>query len=93
MKKWHSLIMLMKTYKASELTTYEIFCIEGTSYLLRGDSMAIPCCGVVSGFSFGAAASGDVTAQIWKPVGGDTYEVVGETLFSGNIYMLLFFFK
>ena len=52
--------------------------------------MAIPCCGSVSNFKFGASASGDVTAQIWKPVSGDTYEVVGETLFSGNAEVIFF---
>lgn len=55
--------------------------------------MAIPCCGVVSGWSFAAAASGDLTAQVWKNTGGNTYEVVGETLISGMKYLDDFVFS
>ncbi|XP_053382149.1 uncharacterized protein LOC123540716 [Mercenaria mercenaria] len=55
---------------------------SGTSYLLSGTSMAIPCCGVISEWSFAAAAAGDLTAQVWQDT-GSAYEVIGETLISG----------
>ncbi|KAL4218037.1 hypothetical protein ACF0H5_022775 [Mactra antiquata] len=71
------------------LTSAVIGSDTGKTYLLDGTNIKISCCGVVTKWTFGLMNTGDVTAQVWKPLGGDMYEVVGETSGTGTANSLL----
>ncbi|XP_052764838.1 protocadherin Fat 3-like [Mya arenaria] len=55
------------------------------SYVMRGASMKVPCCGVISEWRFATAAAGDLSAQVLRQDAGNSYTVMGENIYTGAV--------
>ncbi|XP_061191569.1 fat-like cadherin-related tumor suppressor homolog [Saccostrea echinata] len=61
---------------------------SGVTYILEDTSSSISCCGAVESWSLYPKRSGSIYLQIWRPLSGSTYKLVGYNylyIHSGNI--------